>query len=380
MTGTTSSQRLIGATFAALSVLTACGGGNTPSQSGTKPLKTYHFAIISPQIQPAIMNHWIGKYLGYFSDEGIDPDIQTSQGATDALQKLLTRSLDVTIGSLETLYNAQATGTVTPVKLYYQYQLTSAYAIAVAPDSNISSVAQLKGKSIGVVSFAETGYFYAKDMIKAAGMNPDKDVKFEVLGQGPALLDALKTGKIAAISAFTSLYAIYHTQGYDVKRLSPSDPRIAAIGNAGLMARDNELSDSASRKMLVGWATAVTKATIFGITNPEAACRIHFQMYPETLTAGKNYVQNLADCKYIWEDRMGQYDIRKAGITKWGLFQAEKLKLYADILGISNVDVNKVYTNDLINDINKGVDEKTVEQQAKSFCQGSAQKDLCSRS
>lgn len=379
MTATTSLKRLMGSALVVLSMLTACSGGNTPDRSSSKPLKTYHFAIISPQVQPAILNHWIGKYLGYFADEGIDADIQTSQGVTDALQKLVIGNLDVTIGSLETLYGGQATGAVTPVKLYYQYQLISAYAMAVAQDSNITSVAQLKGKSIGVISFAETGYFYGKNMVKAAGLNPDTDVTFEVLGGGPALLNALQTGKIAAMSTFTSQYAIFHTQGYDVKRLTPPDPRVAAIGNVGLQARDDQLSNPEARKMLVGWARAVTKATIFGIANPDAACRIHFEMYPQTVTAGKSYAQNLADCKFIWEDRMGQYDARQAGLSKWGLFEPEKLKLFAEVIGIKNVDVNKVYTNDLIDDINKGVDEKAVVQQAKSFCEGSAHQDLCSK-
>jgi NitT/TauT family transport system substrate-binding protein len=361
------------------------GGGTTATNSSAKALKTLHFAIVSPQIQPAIMNHWIGKYLGYFKQEGIDADIQTSPGAAATLQELLSGQLDVAIGTLETLYAAQSNGVDLPLKLFYQYQMVSAYQIAVDPSSPIQKVPDFRNASkplkIGVISTAETGYFYARALLARQGINPDKQVNWVALGAGPALLDAVKSHSVDAVAAFTSLYAIWHTQGYDVRKLPQPDKRIHAIGNAFLMAKNKDLADPTMRKYLIGYARAVAKATAFGIANPNVACRIHFTMYPQTLSPSISYLQNIADCEYIWRDRMQQYNPHTAGLKMWGgPINGDQIALYAAILGYGgNLDTDSLFTNYLLKSINKGINEKAITKQAKNYCKVASHKALCTK-
>jgi NitT/TauT family transport system substrate-binding protein len=353
--------------------------------TSTQDLKTLHFAIVSPQIQPAIMNHWIGKYLGYFSKEGIDADIQTSAGAAQTLQSLLSGQLDVAIGTLETLYAAQKQGVDLPLKLYYQYQMVSAYQIAVDPSSSIAKVPDFRSMpkplKIGIISTAETGYFYARALLQRQGINPDTQVTWSALGAGPALLDAVKNKSVDAVAAFTSLYAIWHTQGYDVRKLPQPDKRIHSIGNAFLMAKNKDLGNPTMRKYLQGYARAVAKATIFGIANPNVGCRIHFAMYPQTLSPSISYLQNIANCEYIWRDRMQQYNIHKAGLKKWGgPISGDQIALYAAILGYGGgLDTDSLFTNFLVNPLNKGINEKAIITQAKNYCKVTSHKALCTK-
>lgn len=322
----------IALTFSGLAQARPAPSASTESPAGAAghaapALKKIRFAIVSPQIQPAILNHWIGKYLGYFAQEGIDADIQTSAGAAQTLQSLLSGQLEIGIGTLETLYAAQKQGIDLPLKLFYQYQMVSAYQIAVDQTSSLATVPDFrklpKPLKIGVISTAETGYFYARALLTRQGINPDTQVNWVVLGAGPALLDAVKNKSVDAVSAFTSLYAIWHTQGYDVRRLPQPDKRIHGIGNAFLMAKTSDIESVAMRKYLRGWARALAKSTIFGINNPNAACRIHFAMYPQTLSPTVSYLQNVANCEYIWRDRMQQYNIHRAGLKLWAVRSTE---------------------------------------------------------
>jgi NitT/TauT family transport system substrate-binding protein len=359
--------------------------GTPTAAVAPKALKTLHFAIVSPQIQPAIMNHWIGKYLGYFKQEGIDADIQTSAGAAQTLQSLLSGQLDVAIGTLETLYAAQNQGVDLPLKLFYQYQMVSAYQIAVDPSSGIAKVPDFRNApkplKIGIISTAETGYFYARALLARQGINPDKQVTWVALGAGPALLDAVKNKSVDAVAAFTSLYAIWHTQGYDVRKLPQPDKRIHSIGNAFLMAKNKDLGDPTMRKYLVGYARAVAKATIFGIANPNVACRVHFAMYPQTLSPTISYLQNIANCEYIWRDRMQQYNPHKAGLKQYGgPISGDQIALYAAILGYGgSLDTDSLFTNYLVKSINKGINEKAITASAKNYCKVKSHKSLCTK-
>jgi len=49
--------------------------------------------------------------------------------------------------------------------------------VAVKPDSPIKSLAELKGKKIGIRNQGDTGYFGARAMFKEIDINPDKDVE-----------------------------------------------------------------------------------------------------------------------------------------------------------------------------------------------------------
>jgi hypothetical protein len=204
------------------------------------------------------------------------------------------------------------------------------------------------------------------------------------LGSGPAALQAVKSKQVDAFSTFTSLYAIWHTQGYDVARLPQPDGRIHNIGNAFLMAKNEDLSNPAQAKLLAGYARAVAKSTIFATANPNVACRIHFAMYPETLSPSISYPDNIAACEYIWRDRMNQYNPRVAGLKQWGgPINGTQISRYAGILGFNNLDTNALFTNALIKSINVGLSAKeiaAVQSQAKNYCKQASHKGLCTKS
>lgn len=62
-------------------------------------------------------------------------------------------------------------------------------------DSGLDSAGDLKGKTIGIPDFKSPTDMWARTAVKAAGLDPDKDVKYAVLPT-PAVEEAVKSGKI----------------------------------------------------------------------------------------------------------------------------------------------------------------------------------------
>ncbi len=65
--------------------------------------------------------------------------------------------------------------------------------------SSIHSIADLKGKTVGVSGAGSFGDYAVRNAITKAGLEPDTDVKIAALGQPAAQLAALKQGSVAAI-------------------------------------------------------------------------------------------------------------------------------------------------------------------------------------
>lgn len=379
--------RVVGVAAVALALLVlvaACGGSDEsePSAGATtdapREVQPFQLVGISPQIQPGIVHIWIGDQLGYYEEQGLRLEYEPSAGATDALQRLIAGNADATIGTTDALFAQQKQGVELPLAMFYQYSVKTPYQLAVAGDSELEQVADLAGKKIGVVSLAETGYFYAQSALGAVGVDPS-EVDFVVLGQGPALLNALQKGQIDAIAAFRQLYAIFANQGYEVKLLPQPDERIANIGNVGILARDDAIAGE-KRDMLVGYGIALAKSTIFAIENPDAACRVFYDMYPETLVPTKSFGENVEDCKRVWAVGQEINDPAVVGHDRWGEIVPQEWEQYASMLGMDEgLRIDELYTNDLIDDINAGFDEEEVREQARTFCEDEANRDLCER-
>jgi NitT/TauT family transport system substrate-binding protein len=78
------------------------------------------------------------------------------------------------------------------------------------------SVAQLRGKKIGVSSFSGSVYSSTRAMLSAGGLDPDKDVVIIPMGREPIRLQALFAGSIDATPLPVPLHANAEEKGYSL--------------------------------------------------------------------------------------------------------------------------------------------------------------------
>jgi NitT/TauT family transport system substrate-binding protein len=129
---------------------------------------------------------------GFYRDEGLNADKVQMQPAI-GVKALVSGDIDYLLAWGSTL-RAAVTGV--PVKVVAGMASKPLHVFIVRGE--IKSGKELKGKTIGVDSFAGTVDYLARLTVRHFGLDPDKDVKIIVSGESPVRLAALKAGAIDA--------------------------------------------------------------------------------------------------------------------------------------------------------------------------------------
>src|SRR5437868_3342001 len=166
----------------------------------------------------------IAERLGYFKEEGLDVEIVDFAGGAKALQAVVGGSADVVSGAYEHTVALQAKG-----QQYQEFVLQGRAPQIVLVVSNktmpaFKSVADLKGKKIGVTAPGSSTNVMANFVLAKAGLKPS-DVSIIGVGAASGAVAAMRAGQIDAISNLDPVITLLQRSG-DLKIVS--DTRIVA--------------------------------------------------------------------------------------------------------------------------------------------------------
>jgi NitT/TauT family transport system substrate-binding protein len=141
----------------------------------------------------------IAEQLGYFKDEGLQVEISDFAGGAKALQALIGGSADVVSGAYEHTINMQAKGQ--PITAFVLQGRAPQIVLGVSNKTmpDYKSIANLKGKKIGVTAPGSSTNMVANFVLAKGGLKPT-DVSFIGVGTAYGALAALRSGQIDAIS------------------------------------------------------------------------------------------------------------------------------------------------------------------------------------
>ena len=336
-----------------------------PAPTAAKALKKLIFTNNVKAPVPEIPHFYIPEPLGYFAEEGLAVSLTGSDGGGQSIQLLGNKQTDIVIGGQDAYFQLTAAGNKLPMKAVFGSNYRIIYQFGVKPDSPAKTAQDLKGKKIGVVSLAHAGLSYAKFALRNAGLDPEKDVEYVVVGQGAAAGNFLQKGDVDVLALWDVQYVALERLGIPV-RVIPHPPLIDKI-RAGHVFTVREDSLKENRDAFVGYLRAFAKGVAFMQTNPEAAVRIYFKMYPESVPTGIALDQAVANAVAGVKFRVDHNTYRIEGKPR-GFMDIEAFKLYLDFLAIdgSKVDLNAYLDSGLIDDVNK-FDEQKVRDQARSY-------------
>jgi NitT/TauT family transport system substrate-binding protein len=160
----------------------------------------------------------IAEQLKYFEAEGLDVTIVDFAGGAKALQAVVGGSADVVSGAFEHTLNMQAKGQ--PMRAFVLQGRAPQIVLAVNTKTmpNFKSVADLKGKKIGVTAPGSSTNIMANYVIGKAGLKPT-DVSFIGVGASQGAVAAIRAGQIDAISNLDPVITILQRSG-DIKIVS----------------------------------------------------------------------------------------------------------------------------------------------------------------
>lgn len=160
----------------------------------------------------------ISEQLGYFRAEGLDIEISDFSGGARALQAVVGGSADVCSGAFEHTINLQAKN-----QMYRAFVLQGrapqiAFGISTKAMPNYKSIADLKGKKIGVSAPGSSTNMMANLVLSRGGLQAG-DVSFIGVGTAAGALTALRSGQIDAMSNTDPVMTMLEQKG-EVKIIS----------------------------------------------------------------------------------------------------------------------------------------------------------------
>ncbi|MFN3416701.1 MAG: ABC transporter substrate-binding protein [Caldimonas sp.] len=154
----------------------------------------------------------VAETLGYFKDEGLDLTIADFAGGSRALQAVVGGSADVVSGAFEHTINMQAKGQ--RMRAFVLQGRAPQIVLGVNPKTmpNFKSVADLKGKKIGVTAPGSSTNVMVNFVLAKAGLKPS-DVSIIGVGASSGAVAAMRSGQIDALSNLDPVVTLLQRSG-----------------------------------------------------------------------------------------------------------------------------------------------------------------------
>jgi NitT/TauT family transport system substrate-binding protein len=319
-----------------------------PNVVRAQELRKIRMAFGIKSVNPIIINILISEQLGFTKEEGLQftpVAVGTNSNAQIAVDK---GDVEFAVGTPSFQFPLFAKGQLPPIVNFYEYTYPYKWDVAVSPSSAVQKYEDLKGKKIGVSDLGTTDYPVTRAVLKNIGIDPDKDVTWTAVGAGVSAGVALQRGVIDALAYFDTGFGQIDAAGIPMRML-PRPANVPLIGGLFISAMDKFVKDN--RKICVGFARAVNKASEYLLANPEAGARAFLKLYPETAPRGASEADAVKSILFAAKRRIPLYRPPYPN-TKMGFIREDELKLDAQFLGLDIKDLKPIFTNDLIDEIN----------------------------
>lgn len=282
----TSTRLLVLATLAALATLVAlvgCGGvrsagpeargpapagatsapaaGASPAAAGARAAPERARLIIT-SISLGATPNYIARDLGFWAEEGIEPDLVLVPGAATPAQALVAGEVDFVAGAGATTVPSALEGAGLVI---LAVQINSFPNVIMAPV--IERMEDLRGKRLGITRRGAASDFAARFALQHFGLRPDDDVALVPLGDGPATLTGLTTN--AADAGVLNDFQVVTARGMGYHELADVGQLGVEYAQTGQVTTTRNVDERPDyvRRFLRGW----TRGLAYFLTNREGA-------------------------------------------------------------------------------------------------------------
>ncbi|MBQ0905014.1 ABC transporter substrate-binding protein [Micromonospora sp. U21] len=260
---------------------------------------------IAGNTNAAALPVWLGIQRGYFKDCGIDAKYTVVQNIT-TLPAALGRSFDLALTVPPVLISAASQGL--PVVEVAGATLNSRenpQTFLVAKEgSGINTVADLRGKKLGVQTITGSTHLGTKLWLKRAGVPYDSVQIVQV--DGPAMADQLRSGRVDAMETLAPFSTSVLKHGKSIV-----DPQAAVASTvSGIFWAADEKWASSQSKAISCFQQGLKKSADFIGSNTDEAKQVLKQQtkLPDDIVNGTDLPTYTAEVRpddlKLWEDAM----------------------------------------------------------------------------
>jgi NitT/TauT family transport system substrate-binding protein len=351
-------------------LLSACGGDDSKGGSGS-------MTWLSPTPGPDFIEipAYIAQEMGYYDDEELDVKTEYPGSSSRAAQLLSAGRADLALPEPSFVLSSADSGS--DVRSVWVLGNGSFFGMAVLVDSPIQewSAETVRGKRIGISEFAGGEIPLLRGALALIGVE-ESEVDLVVVGDGGAeAADAIESGDIDIYSTGDVGFAMLDAAGVDLRRITPDIvagfPRLTAMVQGDYLESD--------RDTVVGWCRAWNKGIVFMNANPTGAAVIAKKYAPEAM--GETSVEDVQQAfvealllrgltPYFDEQSDVFHKIGMQNVQGWDDYMNYLIKAGSDsdegVRLKRPVDLDKVVTNELIDDAND-FDYASIEEDAAAY-------------
>ncbi len=343
----------------------ACGGGGdeeTPASADSSERLSIKFGTPSDTLSSSFYAFVAAQELGYWEDENLDVELVPGSGSGALVEQMVAGNLDAGAPSLPAVVEGLGAG----LKIVNPYTISygSIFSIWVPADSDIQSVEELKGKTIGNAEAGGGEVAVLNAALEEAGIDPVTEVKLIPIGAGEATtLDAIESGRVDAYSSSRNDGFSLEVSGVELRDITPEEyknypGRAIVTTPEGLEAKREEITRL---------ARGVAKATVFCDANREACQGFLQEALPEQWVGAEEGKPSQGSLQYEEAIRTSTVpEDEQVGRHYADEFESFKETVGSTAEGFNDFAVSDFITEDLLDDIND-FDRAAIVKDAEAF-------------
>jgi NitT/TauT family transport system substrate-binding protein len=259
-----------------LASLLMIAGATASAQAQEKDI-TFTLSHATFAVGEEVFLYAVPKALGYFKDEGLNVKLVGASGGVQGGQLLESGAAQIGASLAEGVMQMREQG-ATPVA-FFTLKQNNGYWISVPLDSPIKTLADLKGKTVGLPVAGGGTKMILDESMREAGVDPVYTPV--VIGYGPAAATAINDKKVDAAVLWDAAYALMENQGMTFRYIElPIQDKIAGFS---LMATQKYIASDA--KTVEGFCRAATKGLVYTLANKKDAVAKFYKEFPQSVPA-----------------------------------------------------------------------------------------------
>ncbi len=299
---------------------------------------------------------FLAETAGFFKEEGLEVEKVPFNGTGTLIPQMTSKRVHIGYPNPDVLIVSRQPGK-DPLPLRFIYNVTreSAWEFVVPAASPIKTLADLKGKKLGVGALTFGNIPITRAMFKELGMEFGKDLEMQPVGVGAPAFLAFREGKIDALNLFDAQHATLETQGTAIRRLD-MPAKYKNLFSNGFIVHEDTLKENP--KMLAGFGRAFAKAQVACEANREACVRNFWSLYPNQKPAGDE-AKVMADQIKVMNSRFNKTLAFGSGPRNFGEYPEQAWRDFVEALYVGgqittkDIDISTLYTNSLVPEYNK---------------------------
>jgi NitT/TauT family transport system substrate-binding protein len=297
--------------------------------------ETITYLFPAPPMLPAFGPIQLAKGKGYFAQAGLDVNFAVGRGGVDVAKQV--GAGNAPLGGIVADAPIMVRGNGVPIKMVAVFGGKGFMQLVVREDSGIEKPADLKGKTITVMSYQDTTFYALLGLLASAGLTQD-DVNIQAVGP-TGVWEFVASGKSAGMAGVPDWIPPVQAAGVKV-RIIPTDEFFPHMAQA-IAVSDQVIKEKPD--MVRKFVHAALHGMKDIMDDPNKAADDFVSFVPEwkgkegAVKAAFNYYAKLV---YVGQKELGEIDEKR-------LSNLQDFYLAKGIIQ-KKTPVNELYTNEFI--------------------------------